>query len=59
VVVGMLVATVLGIILVPGLFAWVEGLGKKKEAAAVASGAPAAAPAPAAGGHGGHGGHEA
>jgi HAE1 family hydrophobic/amphiphilic exporter-1 len=59
VVVGMLVATVLGIILVPGLFAWVEGLGKKKEAAAVASGAPAVAPAPAAGGHGGHGGHEA
>jgi HAE1 family hydrophobic/amphiphilic exporter-1 len=37
---GMLVATFLGVFLIPGNFAFVEGLGRKKK--------PGAAPAPAA-----------
>jgi HAE1 family hydrophobic/amphiphilic exporter-1 len=45
---GMLVATALGVFLIPGNFAFVETLGRKKHAAA-----PAAAPVPAAPSHGG------
>ena len=42
---GMLVATAVGVFLIPGLFAMVEriGFGKKKEAKAVPAPAPAAA----------------
>jgi HAE1 family hydrophobic/amphiphilic exporter-1 len=46
---GMLIATGLGVFLIPGNFAFVEGLGRKKHAPA---GVPAA-PAPAAPSHGG------
>jgi hypothetical protein len=48
---GMLVATAVGVFLIPGLFAMVEriGFGKKKEAKAVP--APAAAAAASAGAH--------
>jgi hypothetical protein len=42
---GMLVATVVGVFLIPGLFAMVEriGFGKKREEKAVPAPAPAAA----------------
>jgi HAE1 family hydrophobic/amphiphilic exporter-1 len=46
---GMLVATALGVFLIPGNFAFVETLGRKKGAPAVTT----AAPAPAATSHGG------
>jgi HAE1 family hydrophobic/amphiphilic exporter-1 len=59
---GMLVATVVGVFLIPGLYAMVERMGFRKKAQPVAVpsgaglGAPAAAPVPAsaappAGGH--------
>ena len=57
VVVGMLVATAIGVFLVPGLFAFVERIGKKKavvparEPAAHAVAAPASSPAAAPGAH--------
>ncbi len=56
VVVGMLIATVVGVFIVPGLFALVERLGKQKAAVAagqpaVVAAAPASSPAPAHGVH--------
>ena len=54
---GMLVATVVGVFLIPGLFAMVERMGfrKKPQRAAVPSGlgAPPATPAPASAAPGG------
>ena len=52
VVVGMLIATMLGVFLVPGLFAFVERLGKQKPAAVPGAATPEAAPAVPSGGHG-------
>src|SRR5262245_39248770 len=46
---GMLIATALGVFLIPGNFAFVESLGRKK-ARAAASGAPPPMPAPSPGG---------
>ncbi|HZM16249.1 MAG TPA: multidrug efflux RND transporter permease subunit [Candidatus Krumholzibacteria bacterium] len=55
VVVGMLVATAVGVFIVPGLFALMERLGRKKaeapEGQAALAGAPAAATAPTHGAH--------
>src|SRR5262245_64929845 len=47
---GMLVATALGVFLIPGNFAFVEGLGRGKHAAAPAKTAAAPEAAPAHGG---------
>jgi multidrug efflux pump len=50
---GMLVATALGVFLIPGNFSFVEQLGrsrKKRATAEPAAGAPPAAPAPVTGG---------
>jgi len=48
---GMLIATALGVFLIPGNFTFVESLGrKKKEAAATAGEAPPSVPAPSHGG---------
>ena len=44
---GMLVATALGVFIIPGNFAFVESLGRKKKAAAAV---PPPSPAPAHGG---------
>jgi HAE1 family hydrophobic/amphiphilic exporter-1 len=46
---GMLVATALGVFLIPGNYAFVETLGRKKKGA-VAATAPPAVPAPSHGG---------
>jgi len=48
---GMLIATALGVFLIPGNFAFVEGLGRRKKAHAASAGAP---PAPAPGAAHGH-----
>jgi HAE1 family hydrophobic/amphiphilic exporter-1 len=50
---GMLIATALGVFLIPGNFAFVEGLGRRK-AHAVAGGAPPKPAPTAAPSHGGH-----
>jgi hypothetical protein len=50
---GMLVATALGVFIIPGNYTFIEGLGRKRKKAAVT--APVeAAPAPAVSAVGGH-----
>jgi HAE1 family hydrophobic/amphiphilic exporter-1 len=48
---GMLIATGMGVFLIPGNFAFVERLGRKKKPGPAVQPAPAARPAPAEGGH--------
>jgi HAE1 family hydrophobic/amphiphilic exporter-1 len=47
---GMLVATALGVFLIPGNYTFVESLGRKKGAAHTAAEAPPTVPAPSHGG---------